>query len=145
MRLWHKKLISVLPRQQLLSQWRELCAIASNLAKNGTPNHILVNKILDYDISHLANYASLVVKEFDKRNYTISEKSAKMFYSNLKQFQKNIKLKLTPISFSKIYKNWHNKKYFIQCFHNLEEKYDCGGIDENDWINIKNLKESYIG
>lgn len=28
MRLWHKDLIEVLPRQQLLGQWRECCAIA---------------------------------------------------------------------------------------------------------------------
>ena len=51
MRLWHKDLIPVLPRQQLLSQWRECCCIARNIVENGTPNHILVNKILDYPIN----------------------------------------------------------------------------------------------
>lgn len=43
MRLWHKELIPYLPRQQLIAQWRECCAIASNLASKGTPNHLLVN------------------------------------------------------------------------------------------------------
>jgi uncharacterized protein (TIGR02328 family) len=33
MRLWHKDLISVLPRQQLLGQWRECCLIARNIAE----------------------------------------------------------------------------------------------------------------
>ena len=45
MRLWHKELIEYLPQQQLISQWRECCAIAANLAKDHTPNHILVNPI----------------------------------------------------------------------------------------------------
>ena len=48
MRLWHVDLIDVLPRKQLLSQWRECCAIAKSIADKGTPNHILVNKITDY-------------------------------------------------------------------------------------------------
>ena len=39
MRLWHKDLISVLPRQQLLGQWRECCLIARNIAEKNTPNH----------------------------------------------------------------------------------------------------------
>ena len=47
MRLWHKDMISILPREQLVAQWRELSAIASNIQTKGTPNHILVNKIMD--------------------------------------------------------------------------------------------------
>lgn len=47
MRLWHKDLIPYLLKLQLLSQWRECCAICSNIANKGTPNHILVNKIMD--------------------------------------------------------------------------------------------------
>lgn len=36
MRLWHKDLIHYLPRQQLIAQWRECCAIAVGfLKKNG--------------------------------------------------------------------------------------------------------------
>ena len=48
MRCWHKDLISVLPKQQLLGQWRECCLIAKNIAEQGTPNHILVNRIFNY-------------------------------------------------------------------------------------------------
>lgn len=51
MRLWHKDLIDVLPRQQLIAQWRECCCIAKNIADNGYPNHILVNKIMDFGLS----------------------------------------------------------------------------------------------
>ena len=34
MRLWHVDLIEVLPRKQLLSQWRECCCIARRVDKN---------------------------------------------------------------------------------------------------------------
>lgn len=33
MRLWHKNLITVLPREQLVSQWRECSAIAGAIQK----------------------------------------------------------------------------------------------------------------
>ena len=49
MRLWCKDLIPYLPKLQLLSQWRECCAICSNIANKGTSNHILVNKIMNYE------------------------------------------------------------------------------------------------
>lgn len=69
MRLWHKDLIPVLPRQQLLGQWRECCAIMSNIAKKGTPNHVLVNKVMDYNHDHFYTYALHVKDEMRKRGY----------------------------------------------------------------------------
>ena len=48
MRLWHKDLIPVLPRQQLLSQWREVCGIARDINAEGTHNHLLVNRVSNY-------------------------------------------------------------------------------------------------
>lgn len=53
MRLWHKNLIEVLPDKQLIAQWRELAAIAKKVILRGTPNHGLVNKVLDYRVDHL--------------------------------------------------------------------------------------------
>ena len=60
MRLWHKDMISILPREQLVAQWRELSAIAGNIQTKGTPNHILVNKIMDYPLNHFVTYAAAV-------------------------------------------------------------------------------------
>lgn len=59
MGLWHKDLIEKLPREQLVAQWRECSAIAGNLITKGTPNHILVNKILNY---------AVVIKKSGRRN-----------------------------------------------------------------------------
>lgn len=48
MRMWHKDLIDVLPRKQLTTQWRELCYIVKRVGLYGTPNHVLVNPVMDF-------------------------------------------------------------------------------------------------
>lgn len=145
MRLWHKKLISVLPNTQLLSQWRELNCIAKNIQVSGAPNHILVNKILDYNLMYFVAYTKLVLTELDKRNFDIKETTLKKFlsYINISQDYFNS----VGMSFSNIYKYWHNDRYLIQCFYNLQEKsvcftvtlYDCGGISKEEWNKIDNF------
>lgn len=47
MRLWYYKLIPVLPKKMLISQWRECIAIKRQWEK-GTLKHRLVNYILKY-------------------------------------------------------------------------------------------------
>lgn len=37
-----------------------------------------------------------------------------------------------------LFAGWHNDRYYTQCYHNLEEKYDCGGITEEEWLKIVN-------
>lgn len=130
MRLWHKDLIPVLPRQQLLAQWRELCAIAKSIRENGTPNHILVNRIMDYPMYHLYNYASLVEIEMKKRGYKVDT-------NKFLQYLEPIDMVIIPNEH--IFKNWHNERYLNQCYHNLEEKYDCGGISKEDWLKIEHI------
>lgn len=74
MRLWHKNLINVLPREQLIGLWRELSAIAGSIQKKGTPNHILVNFVLEYDYDHFISYAAEVREEMTRRGYRTMEK-----------------------------------------------------------------------
>ena len=38
-----------------------------------------------------------------------------------------------------IYNDWHNDRYFKQCFHNIQEKYDRGIISEEEWLKIENI------
>ena len=129
MRLWHKDLIPVLPRQQLLSQWRECCCIARNIAINGTPNHILVNKVLEYSPSHLWKYGYLVMSEMEKRNYSCD------FGKFEKWFDKPYALMLPR--YSELFEGWHNDRYLTQCYYNLQEKYDRGGIPEEEWLEVE--------
>lgn len=123
MRLWHKDLISFLPRLQILGQWRECCLIAKNIAKEGTPNHILVNKIMDYPIEHFYRYASEVSDEMESRGY-------KCDFSKFTQY---IKIDKCHVTHNEMFESWHNYRYLLQCFYNLQEKYDDGGVSKEEW------------
>ena len=129
MRLWHRDLIEVLPRQQLIAQWRECCCIARNIVVNGTPNHLLVNKILDYDLSEFYSYSILVSSEMVNRGYKVDRN----------KFEKYIKCDRFV---SHPFEEWFNDRYFWQCYFNLQEKFDCRGISVNEWENIVYLTDS---
>ena len=130
MRLWHKDLISVLPRQQLLGQWRECCLIAKNIKEKGTPNHILVNKIMDYPIDHFLSYTIAVYLEMYKRGYKC----------NTDKFVKYFKdTSFKPIVNEHLFKDWHNGRYLLQCLYNLQEKYDCGDISKAEYDKLYDI------
>ena len=129
MRLWHIDLIDVLPSQQLLGQWRELCCIASNIAKSGTPNHILVNKVHDYPIGHFLTYSiDYIAGEMKRRGYKVDTSKFWKHFSVGDGYE-------IP-EFDTLYSGWHNERYLKQCLANLEEKFDCGGITSEEWIKI---------
>lgn len=131
MRLWHKQLIPVLPKQQLVAQWRELSAIVGAINKNGTPNHLLVNKVLDYDKSHLGTYSLMIKKEMENRGYKINDSvlSKILCYTGKES-----------VDATELYRDWHDIEYLIICYYNLKEKYMCGGISKIEWDKIKDMK-----
>ena len=137
MRLWHKYLIGVLPRKQLLGQWRECCLIAKNIAKNGTPNHLLVNKVMEYPINEFCDYCNIVLKQMVVRGYNVSEKSIHCLEDNV-GFRVDSDLNMD------VFKGWHNDRYLIQCFYNLQEKYDCGGISKEEWEILRSKYQDLI-
>jgi hypothetical protein len=38
----------------------------------------------------------------------------------------------------KLFKDWHNDRYLLQCYYNLQEKHDCGGISDDEWLRLHN-------
>lgn len=132
MRMWHKNLIPVLPREQLVAQWRELSAIAGNIKAKGTPNHILVNKVMNYPFNHFITYAATVRAEMTKRGYRTMDSVWNKITSIC-----NNEYNIFPLD--EIYKKWMDEEYFIICYYNLKEKYLCGGIKEEDWQKIQKL------
>ena len=124
MRLWHKQLISVLPRQQLLGQWKECSAIAGNVLTKGTPNHILVNKIMDYSIDHFITFTARVHGEMTMRGY----KTTKTVWDKIEKLNPNWQ----TIDFNELFKGWMDNRYLTVCYWNLYEKYDCGGISQEE-------------
>lgn len=134
MRLWHIDLIRVLPKAQLVAQWRECSAIAGNIQTKGSPNHILVNKIMNYPIVQFVGYSLFVRAEMTRRGYktmqSVEDKICGLLPHGVS------KPDITNFEQEDIFSGWHNARYFQQCFYNLQEKYDCGGISEKEWLRV---------
>ena len=135
MRLWHKDLIPVLPRQQLLGQWRECCLIAKSIKEKGTPNHLLVNKIMDYPAEHFVTYCYLIFEEMNRRDYNVHS-------SKLAQYLSLPFCKL--IDFDDLFSDWHTDRYMNQCLMNLQEKFDCDGIGINEYEKIIAFQNEWL-
>ncbi len=128
MRIWHTNLIKVLPREQLVAQWREISACVGSIQKKGTPNHILVNFIMDYDFDHLISYAYYIREEMTRRGYRTMNSVWEKIVS--------LKLNYTILPLKTIYPEKMNTVYLNICYYNLYEKYLCGGIKQEDWDKI---------
>lgn len=141
MRIWHKDLIDVLPDMQLKGQWRECCAIASNIARLGTPNHILVNPIMEYPIDHFYTYSFIYVyREMLNRGFEVKLHTLEEFKNNL--INASGKMYFEVIPHNQLFDAWHSTRYLLQCMNNLAEKYDRGGITFNEWFRIVNKTRS---
>ena len=125
MRLWHKDLIPVLPDKQLQGQWRECCLIAKAL-HDGNLNHLLVNKVKEYPIDDFINYANLVSLEMKNRGKNPVFKNFSKYF-DWEYVEYNVD----------VFQGWHNDRYLKQCFYNLQEKYDCGGISHEEWRKVE--------
>lgn len=126
MRLWHTKLISALPREHLVAQWRELSAIAGSIQTKGTPNHVLVNFVMNYDFDHFISYAYYIRQEMTVRKY----RTMNTVWDKIVSLKPDWKL----LPLEEVYKNKMNDFYLTVCYYNLYEKFDCGMFDNFDEI-----------
>lgn len=121
MRLWHEKLLSLLPRQQLLGQHRECCALRG---KGWGKPHSVVNYVFRYSRERLWAYHMLVMNEMLRRGYNPDNywldpgyrgKLAPRFEPDYEEIQR---LKEEKNEVSLVYPE-HNEKYFSDCIANL--------------------------
>lgn len=134
MRLWHYKLIPVLPKKMLVSQWRECIAIKRQWEK-GTLKHRLVSYVKDYDKGFFRNYVGQVISEMWMRDINYQQKYVEEIYEFCKKGMKNI------------YFNYpeHNDRYLKQCLYNLQEKADRGIITKEEWKKIEYKFKKELG
>lgn len=125
-RIWHTKLITALPREQLVAAWRELSAIAGAIQKNGTPNHVLVNFVLDYSFDHFISYAYYIRQEMTARKYRTMNSVWDKIVALKPEWE------LLPLD--EVYAQKMSNFYLEICYYNLYEKYDCGMFDNFDEI-----------
>lgn len=119
MRLWHEKLITNLPRQQLLGQHRECCALRG---KGWGKPHKIVNYVFYGSFNNAYNklyaYHLLVMKEMLNRGYKVENKWFNISYRGLKLgFDPIVDMNIK----NNIYKE-HNKNYLKECLDNLNKK-----------------------
>ena len=133
MRLWHQKLIPHLPRQQLLGQHRECCALRG---AGWGRNHSVVNYVFTHSTACLLAYHVLIMEEMKNRGYKPDEKWYRDSYRGLKlgdeygwayadlaeDYLENAK------NGYMIYPE-HNDEYLQECLDNLKGKGIC--IDLN--------------
>ena len=137
MRLWHYQLLPLLDDFHIVAQWRELLAIKGAIDKNGTPNHRLVNKVLDYSIIEFVKYCSLITQELDKRNIRYDKNK----YTDIVCW----KCDKFGTATGTIYDGWHNHRYLTQCYFNLQEKADCGIVSKQAWARIDEFYKKEMG
>ena len=129
MRLWHQSLISKLPRQQLLGQHRECCALRG---KGWGRKHSVVDYVFKHDPDYLVAYHYLIMNEMKQRGYhpdetwynsdwrgtTLGEHSG---WTNPKAIGSYLIRSQLNKDLITIYPE-HNDEYLQECIDNLKAK-----------------------
>ena len=136
MRLWHYKLIPYLPKSQLLAQWRELNSIFKKQDR-----HILINYVYEYPKNHLLVYAEMVMTEMIKRCYEPKIGAGTNFTNYF-----GIVQPFHDWWMENPFPSHHTDRYLIQCFFNLQEKYDRGQKDfsEKEYKMLSEFVSRYL-
>lgn len=116
MRLWHENLIDKLPKQQLLGQHRECCALRGN---GWGRKHATVNYVFTNPPYKLFQYHTLIMQEMNRRGYYVSAEWLDKNYrgKNAPVYQNLEEIELTHPIYSE-----HNDAYMKECLSNLLEK-----------------------
>lgn len=136
MRLFHYALIPYLPELQFKGQLREVVSIMRDYRDKGTTNHLLINKVMEYEKAELVRYFIEYEAEYHKRyGKWIDQK----FWIEFKTFAQEEPEKKKYFS-----DGWHNKEYLRSNMANLWEKHYMGvgksRISDAEW---KKLCEGY--
>lgn len=127
MRLWHQDLIKFLPRNQLLGQHRELCALRG---MSFGKKHSTVDYVFNYPYYYLFKFHMLVIKEMKKRGYKVDP-----LWENHHYRGKNLLYDYSSFTDIKhcnklIYKE-HDDTYLKACLDNLKSKNIILSITKN--------------
>lgn len=117
MRLWHYKMIPILPHQQLLELHREVCALRG-LAWGR--KHSTVDYVFNHSWEYLFNYHQQVIAEMKIRTYKPNPIWTDYYYRGKRC--NPLKPDWTVRTRKATRYPEHNKKYKIQCAQNLSRK-----------------------
>ena len=131
MRLWHQFLIPKLPRQQLLGQHRECCALRG---RGWGRKHSVVNYVFEHEPECLVAYHYLVMNEMLERGYNPDQtwydknyRGTTLGYSEGYCKDTLLQYHLTRGESGETIYQEHNDAYLQECIENLKGK----GIEIN--------------
>lgn len=116
MRLWHQSLIPLLPRQQLLGQHRECCALRG---KGWGRKHSVVDYVFTHSPERLVAYHWRVMDEMERRGY----KPDKIWREG--NYRGKVLGTEENWCDSDIVEAWYNKEGFIYPEHNDAYLAEC--------------------
>ncbi len=116
MRLWHEDLIPLLPRQQLLGQHRECCALRGN---GWGKKHATVDYVFTYSPHKLFQYHMLIMQEMEKRGYVPNQiwKTPNYRGKSCPHWDNYLPAPLIKPIYSE-----HDNIYYQECIKNLATK-----------------------
>jgi uncharacterized protein (TIGR02328 family) len=122
-RLWHQSIIPLLPRQQLLGQHRECCALRG---KGWGRKHSVVDYVFTHEPDYLVAYHYLVMAEMERRGYKPDKIWRNADYRGKELgFEENWCEPALVIACTEseeyIYPE-HNDNYLNECLENLRQK-----------------------
>lgn len=123
MRLWHEALIPYLPRQQLLGQHRECCALRGN--GWGKP-HATVNYVFKHPRIMLVVYHTRVMHEMERRGYTPEYSWWDLGYRGKQCEPDSVQYVCDMMDYCTVYPvpiyPEHDDDYLRECLDNLRNK-----------------------
>ena len=116
MRLWHQELIPMLPKEQLLAQHRECCALRG---RGWGRRHSVVDYVFNHSRERLFAYHTMVMDEMSRRGYAVSPEWWDVRYrgKRLKAEGAIRRRRFGP----RIYRE-HDEHYLAECLKNLRRK-----------------------
>lgn len=146
MRLWSWQLFPYLSDMQFKGQLREVTAIMRDWRDKGDTNHLLINRVMEYEKVHLTSYFLRYNEEYRKRYGKNIDSNIYWEFLNFADYEVEKDYKLSFANgvdivsiriLRNIFPDWHNKEYLRVCMANLYEKHHFGigksRITDEEW------------
>lgn len=135
MRLLHKSLIHVLPTTLLLEQLDECRNVVTQAnAYNGILKDYEIQRVMFFNKSHFYNYCCIICNELFERGVEVHDSVREPI---LEYVDDEAKQTGAFIEFNDLFKGWHDNRYLKQCYYILQERFDCGKLEPNNFIKIR--------
>lgn len=158
MRIWDYRLLPYLPDAQFKGQLREIVLVMHQWRDEGKTNHLLINRVMEYDKIHLTSYFLRYNEEYRKRYGKNIDRNIYWEFLNFADYEVEKDYKISLVNGADIisirlvryiFPNWHNKEYLRVCMANLYEKHRFGigksRITDEEWQRLCDGYEKITG